>query len=153
MFAGYEWNRRSLDERQRLLTEDLEERIWWMFLIYWAIWTLIRQNYFRMLSAGPSQDVGSLSCPNLPDPALARVHSLYMHNIQMCIPHTNLCTKHEHIEYTHWLGLCEKSSISSLLVILCSLKKAVPQSFVWLDAAAQTDAVFSFRHVFTQTCV
>ena len=47
----------------------IEERIWWMFLIYWAIWTLIRLNYFRMLSAGPSQDVGWPPCPNLPAPA------------------------------------------------------------------------------------
>lgn len=107
----YEWNQRCLDGRQRLLTVDLEarsgkrieERIWWMFLIYWAIWTLIRQNYFRMLSAGTSQDVGLPPCPNLPAPMLARVRWIYMQNIQMCIPWTHLCsTKKKQQKKTAW---------------------------------------------------
>lgn len=164
----YEWNQRCLDGRQRLLTVDLgarsgkriEERIWWMFLIYWAIWTLIRQNYFRMLSAGTSQDVGLPPCPNLPAPMLARVRWIYMQNIQMCIPWTHLCSttkkkkQPEHMQYTHWLKHCDIYSLSSLFVILCFQRKLLflIQSFVWLDAAAWADAVFSFRQVCTFLC-
>lgn len=56
----------------------------------------------------------------------------------------------EHMVYIRWLAHCEIGCLSSLFVILWFLRKLglLLQSFVWLNAAVRTDAVFYFRHVY-----
>lgn len=131
--------------------ERIEERIWWMFLIYWAIWTLIRQNYFRMLSAGPSQDVGLLPCPNLPEPMVARVHWLYIHNIQMCIPYINVRTRQTKA-WTHRLhsGIVWDTFFSLFVKESCV---AAPVFSLARRCSSDRCCVFLQSCVFTQTCV
>lgn len=155
---GYECNRRCLDERQRLLTADLgvdrgQKR--GSGECFWSVWTLIRQNYFRMLSAGPSQDVGLLPCPNLPAPMLARVHQIYMHNVQMCIPGRHK-DKPEHMDFIRWLGHCEIGCLSLAVCYFALLKKAAIAAPVFCLArrcSSDRCGVLLQACVFTQTSI